>query len=225
MRGAHRVSLLSLGVAVGLALAGVAPVEAQRAAAGPPDWPCVQRLIPELAWGTLWTGPSPDELEQAWWEDEEVGRVARFATSRSTPVDQALARVREFVETLDEEAANDEEVERRLTLLFAGLFELTNRERRRTIEGIRRASRAQLARLEAISDMVDELEQRRAEERADAAEAERLSEALFWEQRTFQHRQQALPAMCDQPYLLEERLSRMVREIMAHMPEPGGENP
>ncbi|MCE8044739.1 hypothetical protein HBJ58_21535 [Halomonas desiderata] len=208
---------LLLGVGFTLALFAATETEAQRAAAGPPDWPCVQRLIPELAWGTIWTGPSPEELEQAWWEDEEVGRVARFATSRATPEEQAQARVREFVGSLTEEQ-DEAEVERRLTLLFAGLFELTNRERRLTIEGIRSASRAQLARLATISAMVDELEERRAEESADAAELERLSEALFWEQRTFQQRQQALPAMCEQPYLLEEKLSRMVRTIMARMP-------
>lgn len=208
------VCLLPLGLSLGLVLAGVAQVEAQRAAAGPPDWPCVQRLIPELAWGTIWTGPSLDELEQSWWEDEEVGRVVRFATSRSTPEGQGLERVREFVDSVDEE-----EAEQRLTLLFSGLYELTNRERRRTIESIRRASRAQVSRLETISSMVDELEERRADIGEENAETEQLSEALFWEQRTFQHRQQALPAMCDQPYLLEEKLSRMVRVIMARMPE------
>ncbi|MDX5433672.1 MAG: hypothetical protein LPK20_08915, partial [Halomonas sp.] len=205
------VWLLTLGLAAGVGLGNVTQVEAQRAAAGPPDWPCVQRLIPELAWGTMWTGPPLDELEQSWWEDDEIGRVVRFATSRSTREEAAQARVREFVEILDEEASDDGEVERRLTLLFSGLFELTDRERRRTIDSIRRASRAQLSRLETISAMVDELEQRRAEEDADEEEIERLSEALFWEQRTFQHRQQALPAMCDQPYLLEEKLARMVR--------------
>ncbi|MFW3616750.1 hypothetical protein [Billgrantia antri] len=206
--------MLLLGLLTGLTLAGVAQVEAQRAAAGPPDWPCVQRLIPELAWGTIWTGPPLDELEQAWWEDEEVGRVVRFATSRTTPKEQALERVRAFVESVDEEDA-----EQRLTLLFSGLFELTDRERKRTIERIRQASRAQLTRLETISAMVDELEERRADDEAtNEAEIERLSEGLFWEQRTFQHRQQTLPAMCDQPYLLEEELARMVRVIMARMP-------
>ncbi|MDX5378023.1 MAG: hypothetical protein LPK08_10990 [Halomonas sp.] len=206
--------MLLLGLLTGLTLAGVAQVEAQRAAAGPPDWPCVQRLIPELAWGTIWTGPPLDELKQAWWEDEEVGRVVRFATSRTTPKEQALERVRAFVESVDEEDA-----EQRLTLLFSGLFELTDRERKRTIERIRQASRAQLTRLETISAMVDELEERRADDEAtNEAEIERLSEALFWEQRTFQHRQQTLPAMCDQPYLLEEELARMVRVIMARMP-------
>ena len=208
---------LSLGLAMGLLLTNVGQAEAQRAAAGPPDWPCVQRLIPELAWGTLWTGPSLDELEQEWWEDDEIARVARFAISRSTPEEQALSRVSEFVESID---PSDAAAEQRLTQLFAGLYELTNRERRRTIDRIRGASRAQMARLDTISGMVDELETQRsnADSTTDQTEADRLAEALFWEQRTFQHRQQALPALCEQPYLLEEQLSRMVRVIMARMP-------
>ncbi|MDN3523383.1 hypothetical protein [Halomonas ramblicola] len=208
---AHR--LLVLGVGAALTLSGVTPAEAQRAAAGPPDWPCVQRLIPELAWGTIWTGPSLDELEQAWWEDEEIGRVVRFATARETPDDEALERVRDFVASVE-----DTEAERRLTLLFAGLFELTNRQRGHAIDAIRQAARAQLARLDAIAGMVDELEERRADESAEEAEIERLSERLFWEQRTFERRQQALPAMCEQPYLLEERLGRMVRVIRERLP-------
>lgn len=207
-------ALLALALGSGLLLCAVPSVEAQRAAAGPPDWPCVQRLIPELAWGTLWTGPSLDDLEQRWWEDDEVGRVVRFAMSRDTPPEQALARVSDFVASLE-----DDEAEGRLTLLFAGLFELTDRQRGRAIASVRQASRAQVARLDTISAMVDELETLRAEAGASPEEIERLSDALFWEQRTFQLRQQTLPAMCEQPYLLEETLSRMVRLIMERMPQ------
>ncbi|WP_416139768.1 hypothetical protein ACM26W_05100 [Halomonas sp. HK25] len=207
------VPLLAVTFGTGLLFSESPRVEAQRAAAGPPDWPCVQRLIPELAWGTIWTGPSLDELEQRWWDDEEVGRVARFATARDTPDARALERVREFVASVD-----DDEAERRLTLLFAGLFELTDRQRGRAIDAVRQAARAQLARLDTISDMVDELEALRADEGAAPAEIEQLSEALFWEQRTFQMRQQTLPAMCEQPYLLEETLGLMVRVIMERMP-------
>lgn len=207
------VPLLAATFGTGLLLSDSPRVEAQRAAAGPPDWPCVQRLIPELAWGTIWTGPSLDELEQRWWEDEEVGRVVRYATARDTPDAQALERVREFVNSV-----GDDQAERRLTLLFAGLFELTDRQRGHAIDAVRQAARAQMARLDTISAMVDELEVLRADEGADAAEIEQLEEALFWEQRTFQMRQQALPAMCEQPYLLEETLGLMVRMIMERMP-------
>ncbi|GGY06151.1 hypothetical protein GCM10007160_37190 [Litchfieldella qijiaojingensis] len=206
---------LALGLTLVTVFATIQEAQAQRAAAGPPDWPCVQRLIPELAWGTMWTGPSPDALEQEWWEDEEVGRVVRFATARDTPREIALERVRDFVERVADGPEADRE--RRLTLLFAGLFERTNRERSRTIERIRSAARGQVQRLERVSELVDELEVRRTSDEASSDDIERLEKELFWERRTFQKRQQALPALCEQPYLLEEQLSRMVRAIRSEM--------
>ncbi|HET8790485.1 MAG TPA: hypothetical protein VFM75_04700 [Modicisalibacter sp.] len=199
----------ALVVALFLALAFDDLAEAQPAATGPPDWPCVQRLIPELAWGTLWAGPSPEELEQAWWDDEEIGSVVRFATSRDTSVEDAVARVRAFVE-------NESPDEQRLTLLFSGLFEQINDERSSTIASIRSASRAQVARLERISEIVDELEIQRASD-ADEAAVTPLEKELHWELRTFEMRQQGLPALCEQPYLLEERLARMIRVIDAKL--------
>ncbi|MFC3282668.1 hypothetical protein [Litchfieldella rifensis] len=208
---------LGLGIVLTLMLlaVGSSGAQAQRAATGPPDWPCVQRLIPDLAWGTMWTGPSPEELEQQWWEDEEVGRVVRFATSRETPRDDAIERVRDFVAQVASNA--DSNHEQRLTLLFAGLFERFNQERSRIIEHIRSAARGQVKRLERVSDMVDELEAKRDSDEASASDIERLQNELHWEQRAFQMRQQALPALCEKPYLLEEELSRMVSAIRAEM--------
>nr|WP_163501812.1 hypothetical protein [Halomonas socia] len=212
-RVASGMSGLTLGLL--LALISPPPAEAQRAATGPPDWPCVQRLVPELAWGAIWTGPPLDEVEEAWWDDDEVGRVVRYAMARETRSEEAMQRISEFVDSLADD--DPEQREERLTLLFSGLFELTQRERSRTIERIRGASRAQVARLEKVAEMVDELETLRAEEDIDPAQEEALSKALFWEQRTFQTRQQSLPALCEQPYLLEERLGQMVRIIDAGM--------
>jgi hypothetical protein len=205
-------SLAWTGAAALMLVLGLSgPAEAQRAAAGPPDWPCIQRLIPELHWGTIWTGPSLDELEEAWWADEERGRVVRVATARTTPESDAVERVRTFAQGLESEK------ERQLTLLFAGLFDRISRERTRTIEAILRYSRGQVGRLERIGVLVDELEELRAD---DAANAERIAEVeheLLWERRVFMDRQASLRALCDQPYLLEERLSRLVRVIQSEM--------
>jgi hypothetical protein len=189
--------------------------EAQRAAMGPPDWPCVHRLIPELGWGTIWTGPPIDELEQAWWDDEEVGRVVRLATARDTGAADALSLVRELVDRMDEDRKH------RLTLLFAGLFEQTNRERGRTIEAIRRYARGQVGRLERIGTLVNELEGLRRGEGNSLEAVARLEEELFWERRVFEDRQASLRTLCDQPYLLEEQLSRMVRVIEAELRADG----
>ncbi|TDR49594.1 hypothetical protein DFP85_1318 [Halomonas ventosae] len=210
-----RVMGLALGLTVTILGLGISDARAQRAATGPPDWPCVQRLVPELAWGTIWTGQSPEALERSWWEDEEVGRVVRFATARKTPRDEALERVRGFVA----QVANQPEAEReeRLTLLFAGLFERVNRERSRVIERIRSASRGQVKRLDRLTELVDELEARRASSDTSADDIEQLRQELHWEQRTFEKRQQLLPVLCEKPALLEEELSRMVRAIRAEL--------
>ncbi len=204
---------LAFGVGLAAAVSLSAPeTQAQRAATGPPDWPCVQRMVPEIGWGTIWGGPPIDQLEQPWWEDEEVGRIVRFATSRETSQEEAVERVRTFAESLE-----PDEREERLTLLFSGLHERINRERSRTIESIRRFSQSQVSRLEDVSELVDELETLRDSDAVRAETLERLEKQLHWEQRTFQMRQQSLPALCEQPYLLEEKLSRMVRAIQAEM--------
>jgi hypothetical protein len=200
-----------IGVAL-MALIGLSPsAEAQRAAVGPPDWPCVQRLIPNLAPGAIWSGPPIDELDEDWWSDAEVGSIARFASARATRLDEAVERVREFAKG----AEGDREY--RFTLLFAGLFELISRERTRTIEAILRYSRGQVGRLERIGELVDELEAARSGQQADEARAAELEQEIFWERRVFEDRQGSLRALCEQPYLLEERLSRLVRAIQAEM--------
>lgn len=207
------INRLFFGLVVGivLVLGIVLPVQAQRAAHGPPDWPCVQRLIPEIAWGTIWTGPPIDELDQQWWEDREIGRIVRYATDRKTSREDAVQRVREFAGSLETDR------EHRLTLLFAGLFELINRERSRTIEYIRSYSRGQVARLQAIAEMVDELEELRESRSGREDRIAQLEYDLHWEQHAFETRQQSLRAICEQPYLQEEKLSRMVRVIQNEM--------
>lgn len=211
----QRLMSVVLGLTMMALGLGISDARAQRAATGPPDWPCVQRLIPELAWGTIWAGPSPEALEPSWWEDEEIGRVVRFATARETPRDEALQRVRDFVAKVANQPEADREA--RLTLLFAGLFERVNRERSRVIERIRSASRGQVKRLDRLAELVDELEALRASSEASVEDIEQLRKELHWEQRTFQKRQQLLPVLCEKPSLLEEELSRMVRAIRAEL--------
>ena len=202
--------LLPMAVVAAL-IASAAPAQAQRAATGPPDWPCVQRLIPELQWSTIWSGPSIDELDGNWWDDGEVGRTVRFASQRETSLEAALDRVEELAD------ATSENREERLTHLFAGLFERIGRERGRTIDAIRRYARGQVAQLEKIGQLVDRLEEARSRNGPGAETAQSLEQEIYWERRVFEDRQASLRALCEQPYLLEERLSRLVRAIQARL--------
>lgn len=182
------------------------PAVAQRAAGGPPDWPCVQRLVPDLSWRSIWRGPSIDELGENWWSDEEIGRLVRFSTARTTDQGDAVARVQAFAEKADKHA---------LTLLFAGLFERISQERASNIEAIRRYARGQVRQLEVIGKLVDQLDEARVKD--DAARAARLAQELALEKRLFDTRQALQAALCEQPYLLEERLSRLVRVMGARL--------
>jgi hypothetical protein len=208
-----RLPALAVAAALPLLLTLSAPTLAQRAAHGPPDWPCVQRLIPELTAATIWTGPPIDGLETDWWDDGELARVVRFSAARETSPEAAVERVEEYIAGLDED-----EREEQLTLLFAGLFQELGRERSRTIEAVRRYSRGQVGQLEQISTLVDRLEEARSGNDVPPEDVERLEQELFWQRRVFQDRQGSLRALCQQPYLLEERLGRLVRVITANLP-------
>lgn len=193
------------GVAI-FSIAAPGAALAQRAAGGPPDWPCVQRLVPELSASAIWRGPAIDSLDKKWWSDSEIGPLVRFAVARATSQEDALARVSAFAQQMPEE-----EKETRLTMLFSGLFEKISTERTRTIDKIRSYSRGQVRQLEAIGTIVDDLEAARSAE--DAEKIARLEQEIFWEKRLFDSRQASLRALCEQPYLLEERLSRLVRAM------------
>ena len=206
----HLARALPMAAVAGL-LAMAAPAQAPRAATGPPARPCVQRLIPELQWSTIWSGPSIDELDGNWWDDEEVGRTVRFASQRETSLEAALDRVEELAD------ATSENREERLTHLFAGLFERIGRERGRTIDAIRRYARGQVVQLEKIGQLVDRLEDARSRNGPGAETVQSLEQEIYWERRVFEDRQASLRALCEQPYLLEERLSRLVRAIQARL--------
>jgi hypothetical protein len=172
----------------------------------------VQRLIPELTPAVIWPDAHIEELDADWWEDEELAEVVRYASARETAPDEALRRVNEFIESVGEGERKE-----RLRLLFAGLFQEINRERSRTIAAVRRYAQGQVGQLERISGLVDELERRRAADGVEQDALGRLEQELLWQRRLFQDRQAALRALCDQPYLLEERLGRLVRAIQAEL--------
>ena len=68
--------LRMLAAAAAIAAAAGAAVAAQPV---DPEWPCVQRKVPELAIGQMWAGPLPDE---GWRQDAAVRELARSLVPR-----------------------------------------------------------------------------------------------------------------------------------------------
>jgi len=171
------------------------------------DWPCVQRLVPEIAPGMLWAGPPLDVVH-----GEPVPAIDARASelaARRVPLEEAEVQVEEFARTLAD-AQKDEQ----LTRLFARTLEVINRDRSSIIQGIKKYARGQRAladRINARNEQLIELAADQVLER-DALRAER-----DWDLRVYEDRRAALGYLCEQPVLLEQRAFALARTIAGHL--------
>ena len=47
------------------------------------DWPCIQVLIKELSWGSIWTGPALDQNSSKWVDDEKLIFLAQKLNNKN----------------------------------------------------------------------------------------------------------------------------------------------
>jgi hypothetical protein len=190
---------------VGLALA---PHAAAAATGGTGDWPCVQRLVPEIAAGMIWAGPPLDEVTGAT-DDPELDRLAAELAARRVPLEEAEQQVAAFAAALESDARNQD-----LARLFARTLAIINQDRASIIGGIKRFARGQQAladKIAAQNAKLHEVEPQQVLER-DALVAER-----DWDIRIYDDRQSSLVYLCEQPVLLEQRAFALARAIASHL--------
>src|SRR5215472_14320776 len=86
------------------------------------DWPCQQRLVPELSAAAYWNGSKLDGLGD-WRNDPRITALVRHLAPRQVSTQEGLSQIAAFVQGLSEDGP------RRLALAFQGLLDETNRER------------------------------------------------------------------------------------------------
>jgi hypothetical protein len=196
------------------------PSEAPAEEAGPPidlkaDWPCVQGKVESLSVLQVWDGPST-EGKKGWGQDKQLSALITILASRRISEADAEAALKKYADTVPE-AERDE----KLTLLFAGLFDKVNMERKSVISGIGKYQKAQRARAEELERQgtaIAQLESKRDPNATeDTPELEQAREKFNWAQRIFQERQQNIPLACELPTMIEERLFAVSRAIRALM--------
>lgn len=176
-----------------------------------PDWPCIQRKVPILAAGTIWSGPSLDEAGR-WGSDFEAAALAQKLSSRRTPIEE----IGGLVEGFAKEAGPEKPM--RLTRVFAGALELIDTERQRVIAGIERYARGQRTFAERIRDAADKITAVKDSPAATTPkELEELETRFAWDRRIFEERTQALQYVCETPVLLEQRLFEIARQLQARL--------
>jgi len=177
-----------------------------------PDWPCIQRKVPEISAGMVWAGPPVEGLEREWRAEAEVAALAQRIAARSTPVEDG----KKAIEALAARQGSGKD--QKLTLLFAATLAAVNTERNSIIVGIKRYARRQAKLAEKIQHQIEELNQLPYDgtEEQNARRRE-LEERQQWDTRIYEERERSLSYICDQPVILEQRIFSLAREIMMHL--------
>lgn len=185
---------------------------AQAASPTDPTWPCVQRKVPEISPGQVWSGPPLDDIGSSWQQDAAVAELARKVVARRTEMPEAEQLIADFAETAGTER------NRRLIALAAGVLSIINGERASIIAGIERYAARQ-------KQLAYKIERQTAELQAlpvngtDAEQSERadLQEIQDWDTRIFQEREYALTYVCELPVALERRAFALGRAIQQRL--------
>lgn len=203
--------MTGFGRALPVLMAALIGVPALAAGGEDPDWPCIQRLVPEISAGMVWAGPPLDQAP-GWEEDAELSKLAPRLAKRVMPLAEAERVIEDFAGK--QGAARD----RKLTMLFAGIFEKINDERNTVIAGIKRFAKRQkrlAGRIEGQLAALDSLPAGQGAEQ-DARRAD-LVEKNRWDSRIYEQREASLTYLCETPVLLEQRLFALGRTIQYHL--------
>jgi len=201
------------GLAARLALAAALALPAAAAsAAGPPskvsDWPCMQRLVPELSASSLWTGVALPE-PGAWRADTGVVGLVEAVTPRSVTAEAGEAQIVAYLAT----TPSDQRAQK-AAAAFAGLLEVTNTERADLIGRIKALGRRQREVADLVAQVSEELHG--IPDAASGADADRRDEVMQrrgYLIRQFEDTQRTMRFACEAPTQLEARLGRYARVL------------
>jgi len=191
---------IAVAVAMELALRGISLAADPRF----PDWPCNQIKVPEIPVAAVWTGPSIDDVGNAWEEGADL--VARLA-ARRTPLDDAQKAISDIV------TGTESERQKKAKLLFAGLFKTLNHERSEVMQGIERYARKQKEFSDQIRSTILQLRELQDRPDADQGRIDELTDRVEWDTRIFEERRKTMNFVCEVPVLIEHRLFALARAI------------
>jgi hypothetical protein len=172
-----------------------------------PDWPCHQIKVTSLSAAAFWTGPSIDDVGDAWKGDPTVSDLVTRLVARRTPLEDAEKAAVNFVE------GNAAEKQQKAKLLFAGLFATFNGERAQVMDGIGRFADRQQNLRDKIRAELTALRADQDAAKPDGAAIDKLGTQVAWDTRVFDERRHTISYVCDVPSTIERRLGALARAI------------
>lgn len=183
------------------------PVHSAPPRAEDPDWPCQQRLVPELTAAAYWNGPGLEGLGD-WRADPEVADLVRRLAPRRVSAQEGVAKIEMFA------TRSSGDRPRRLTLVFRGLLEETDHERAALIQELKEIGRRQRELADLVARLATELKAIPPDARGDAA-AKRLDlqQRHDFTARNFDEIQRTIRYACESPVALDARLGAWARAL------------
>ncbi|AXX96676.1 hypothetical protein [Profundibacter amoris] len=194
-----------------LTLCNILPGAAMAATYDDPDWPCIQRKVPEISVAQMWAGPEVTDAILAMGKEPKVATLAAQLALRRVPMDQAEQMIADFAADLGKDR-ND-----MLTALFAKTFAHIASERKSVMAGISRYAHKQTGLSARIEEKRTALVALKSKTPPDYDRQEELQDNLVWEERIFRERAQSLTYVCETPVLLEQRIFAIARAIQSHL--------
>lgn len=174
------------------------------------DWPCQQILVDRISLPAVWAGPAIDDVN--WRNDAALADLVQRLAARKTPIEAADASIASFA------AAAGPDKPKRLTALFAGLFETLNKERGEIIDGLIRFGRKQKALAAKIRAENADLQNSPNAASPQGAPADSpQSQKLELDLRAFDEGRRSLAFVCESPTLIEQRLFALARSIQNNL--------
>lgn len=199
-----RLSRILSAAALAAALCSPAPAAMNT----DPDWPCIQRKVPEISLGQVWNGPELPQTARDWHKDPEVAELVEEVAARRVPLAEAQQEIRDFAASFEQGQRAD-----KLLKLMQGLFDHMNAERSQVISGIGRYARSQIGLAAALRKEASQVDALRNKPGADPNEVMMRSDRLAFQTRIFEERVQALTFVCEVPTLIEQRLYQLAKTI------------
>lgn len=184
------------------------PTSALAAQGDDPDWPCIQRKVPELSLGQIWNGPDLPVMTADQERNAAITPLAAELSARRMPVAEAQQAIRDFAEGLAQD-------QRQLQLgqLARTLFDHMNRQRSDVISGIGRYAHRQRDMADMLRQEASAVDALRRQPDTDPRELALRDHRLALQTRIFQERVQSLTFVCEVPTLIEQRLYALARTI------------
>ena len=197
-----------------------------------PEWPCVQRLIPEVSPAVMWPVPVEEGMDDAYRQDTQIRALAEQLGDIELFTDKHRQAIADFASGVP-----DAERDHKLTLLASGVVDVSNRIRKDYIRGIKRYTRQQIAISQQIEDTLNQLSLLESDNLPDngrlpvtdnvstsdsvnsaGQSRQEIEETLRWHERVYDQRERNIQLLCEEPVELEQQLSEVLRDAAQYLP-------